>query len=173
MSDLRFRPRFRIETDMSCEEVEGKIRDKLRFENPEKYPSTFVKGHYILRINDAKKHFWSPQLDISIREDDEFDFTVIRCLLAPAPVVWTMFMFLYALAGFGALVGLMIASSQYSLDKNMWGLWLAGGSLIFGVLLYIFAQFGKSLSADEMRQLKSFLLSINFPKSAKAENIAV
>lgn len=119
--------------------------------------STFVKGHFIIRIHESKRHFWSPQMDISIRKDDESDDTVVRCLLAPAPVVWTMFMFFYALAGFGALVGFMIASSQYSLDKDMWGLWMAGGSAIFGVLLFVFAQFGKRLSHDEMRLFKSFI----------------
>jgi uncharacterized membrane protein len=96
-------------------------------------------------------------MDISIRPDEDSGVTVIRCLLAPAPVVWTMFMFFYALAGFGALVGFMIASSQYSLDKDMWGLWMAGGSLVVGLVLFVFAQFGKRLSYEEMKLFKRFI----------------
>lgn len=169
MSDLTFRPRFRIETTLSCEEVEQLIANKLESENPEAFGSTYTKEHFIIRIHPSKKHFWSPQMDISVREDDDdVNVTVIRCLLAPAPVVWTMFMFFYALTGFGALVGFMIASSQYSLEKDMWGLWMGIGFILFGVALYLFAQFGKSLSRDEMHKMKAFIAEMNLPP-AKTE----
>lgn len=163
MSDLSFRPRFRFSTSLSCEEVEKLILQKLKENNPDGYESSIVQGHFILRISEKKRHFWSPQMDISVRPDDDTGETVVRCLLAPAPVVWTMFMFFYALTGFGALVGLMIASSQYSLDKEMWGFWLAGGSVVAGLLLFIFAQFGKSLSEDEMKQMKAFISEMDIP----------
>jgi len=161
MSDLAFRPRFRFESELSCEEVETRIRNRLLSANPACFMSTFVKGHFILKTHESKRHFWSPQMDISIREDDDSGATVIRCLMAPAPVVWTMFMFFYALAGFGALVGFMIASSQYSLDKEMWGLWMALGSIVFGLALFVFAQFGKRLSHDEMKAFKKFIDEID------------
>lgn len=163
MSELTFRPRFRIETSLSCEEVEDLIDSKLKSDNPEGFGSSHIKGHIILSIHPAKKHFWSPQMDISIRDDDEENHTVIRCLLAPAPVVWTMFMFLYALTGFGVLIGFMIASSQYSLDKEMWGIWLAVGSLMLGVALFLVAQGGQKLSKEEMYSLRHFIVDLNFP----------
>jgi hypothetical protein len=150
------------------EEVEAKILQKLEDNNPEQFGSTYTKGHFTLRIHPQKRHFWSPQMDISVREDDDEDFTVIRCLLAPAPVVWTMFMFLYALAGFGALVSFMIASSQYSLDKDMWGIWMGVGALVFGIVLYLVAQSGKRLSSDEMHALKNFIQELNFQSVNKS-----
>lgn len=169
MSDLTFRPRFRIETSLSCEETEALIDSKLKSDNPEGFGSSHIKGHIILSIHPSKKHFWSPQMDISVRKDDEEDHTVIRCLLAPAPVVWTMFMFFYALTGFGALVGLMIASSQYSLDKDMWGLWVAVGSMVLGVVLFLVAQGGQKLSKDEMYRLRHFVMDLNFPLVQSAD----
>lgn len=172
MSDLSFRPRFRIETSLPVEEVEAQILNKLKNENPQGFGSTFTKGHFTLTIHPEKRHFWSPQMDISVREDDDEDFTVVRCLLAPAPVVWTMFMFLYALAGFGALVSFMIASSQYSLNKDMWGIWLGFGSIVFGVVLYLIAQSGKRLSKDEMRALKDFIVQLNFQPVEKEKAFA-
>jgi hypothetical protein len=163
MSDLTFRPRFRIETSLSCEEVESLVHSKLESDNPESIGSTFTKGHFILRIHPSKKHFWSPQMDISIQKYDYADHTVIRCLLAPAPVVWTRFMFFYALTGFGALVGFMSASSQYSLDKDMWGLLMALGSLALGLALFLIAQGGQKLSKDEMYKLRHFIVDLKFP----------
>ncbi len=163
MSDLTFRPRFRIETSLPWDEAEALIDSKLKSDNPEGFGSSHIKGHIILSIHSSKRHFWSPQMDISIRKDDEEDHTVIRCLLAPAPVVWTMFMFFYALTGFGALVGFMIASSQYSLDKEMWGLWMALGSVAIGIILFLIAQGGQKLSKDEMYRLRHFIVDLNFP----------
>jgi len=169
MSELTFRPRFRIETSLSCQEVEELIDTKLKSDNPESFGSSHIKGHIILSIHPSKKHFWSPQMDISIREDDdEPGVTIIRCLLAPAPVVWTMFMFFYALAGFGALVGFMIASSQYSLDKDMWGIWMGCGFLLLGIVLFMVAQGGKKLSKEEMYTLRHFILDLNFPQVNEA-----
>jgi hypothetical protein len=163
MSDLTFRPRFRIETSLPCDEAEALIDTKLKSDNPEGFGSSHIKGHIILSIHASKRHFWSPQMDISIRKDDDEDHTVIRCLLAPAPVVWTMFMFFYALTGFGALVGFMIASSQYSLDKDMWGLWMALGSVALGIVLFLIAQGGQKLSKEEMYSLRHFIVDLNFP----------
>ncbi len=133
------------------------LMQKLREANAEGYESTISKGHMVLSIPAEKRHYWSPQLDISFSENEDQEGTLIRCLLAPAPAVWTMFMFFYALAGFVLLVGLMIAGSQYTLDKNLWGLWLAAGAMIVGVILFLIAQVGKSLSRAEMEELKKFI----------------
>lgn len=79
-------------------------------------------------------------MDISTCKDEDEDHNIMSCFLAPAPVVWTMFTFFYALAGFAALVGFMFALSQFSLDKEMWGLWMALGSLALGLALFLVAQ---------------------------------
>lgn len=161
MSDLDFRPRFRIRTSLSVEEAEELLLENLRRRNPEDFRSAIVKGHMVLSIAPEKKHFWSPQMDISIAPIEEGDAgypdTLIRCLTAPAPAVWTMFMFFYGFAGFAALVGLMIASSQYTLGYDLWGLWIAGGGLLLGAVLFAVAQTGKGLAKEEMRSMKRFV----------------
>ncbi|MCA1751444.1 MAG: hypothetical protein ABR572_12080 [Cryomorphaceae bacterium] len=161
MSDLDFRPRFRIRTSLSVEGAEKLILEKLRRHNPDDFRSAIVKGHVVLSISPEKKHFWSPQMDISIaateKGDEEYPGTLVRCLTAPAPAVWTMFMFFYGFAGFTVLAGLMIASSQYTLDYDLWGLWIAGGGALLGIALFAVAQTGKGLAKDEMRAMKRFV----------------
>ncbi len=164
ISDLNFRPRFRLHTSMDSQVVETVLRHKLHEANPEGFESACVKGHLVLRIPKENRHFWSPQMDISIAPNEDGPGSIIRCLPAPVPVVWTMFMFLYALAGFAALVGLMIASSQYTLGKELWGFWLAGGALLLGILLYVVAQFGKALSVEEMKLLRRFVVEEAWPE---------
>ncbi|MCA1764562.1 MAG: hypothetical protein LC664_16440 [Flavobacteriales bacterium] len=167
MSDLEFRPRFKIFTGHNPDESLHLISAKLKTGNPENYESELVKGHIVLRIHRSKKHFWSPQMDISIADDPETGRTLIRCLLAPAPVVWTMFMFFYALAGFSALVGSTIAMSQWSLKKDLWGLWVVGISLLLGITLFFIAQFGKGLAQVEMIALKDFITKIDWGKDCE------
>lgn len=163
-NQLNFRPRFRVDTSMDGTSVEHRLRQKAKELAGDTYESTCVKGHLVLRIPERRRHFWSPQLDISITEAEGGSGSTIRCLLAPAPVVWTMFMFFYALSGFAATVGLMIGSSQYSLDKNPWGFWLAAGAVILGLALYVIAQFGKMLGSEEMQQLSLFVLEEDWPE---------
>lgn len=169
MSDLEFRPRFKIYTTQIPEKSVEMISTKLKNENPDKFESAMVKGHIVLSVCRSKKHFWSPQMDISIAEDSDSENTLVRCLLAPAPVVWTMFMFLYALAGFGALVGSTIAMSQWSLKKDLWGLWVVGVSVALGLSLFFIAQFGKGLARDEMIAFRDFILKIDWGKESRVE----
>jgi predicted peroxiredoxin len=57
----------------------------------------------------------------------------------------------------------MVASSQYSLDKDMWGLLMALGSLALGLALFLIAQGGQKLSKDEMYKLRHFIVDLKFP----------
>ena len=171
MSELDFRPRFRIYLTLATEEAEEALLARLRKNNPDNFQSAIVKGHMVLSKDPEKKHFWSPQMDISIAPTEEGDegypATIVRCLTAPAPAVWTLFMFIYGFAGFALLVGLMIASSQYTLGYDLWGLWIAGGGALMGLVLFAIAQTGKGLAKDEMRSMKRFV-DAAFPANVRA-----
>ncbi len=161
MSELDFRPRFRIYTALGVEEAEQILLEQLRLRNPEGFRSTIVKGHMVIHIAESKRHFWSPQMDVSIaateEEDEHHPATMVRCLTAPAPAVWTMFMFFYGFAGFALLVGLIVASSQYTLGYEPWALWIAAFGLVLGLAMFLVAQVGKGLAKDEMRKMKTFV----------------
>lgn len=159
MSELKFRPRFKIETALTPEEAESRI--KLRFNSPHNFESSFVKGHYILRIPANRRRYWSPQMDISVYYDDYSETTQVRCLMAPAPAVWTMFMFFYGFAGFGVLFGLIIGSSQYTLQKHPWGFWMAAICFVVMAVLFVIAQFGKRISRPEMQEFRNFIDGVN------------
>lgn len=164
MSDIKFRPRFRIETSLSEGEIADIVKKKLSEDNPNKFESIIIKDHLILKINMKDRHFWSPQMDISLGPNYDEEGTLIRCLLAPQPSVWTMFMFFYTISGFGGFIGLMLGMSQWTLEREMWGFWLTLISIILGVILFFVAQFGKGISKDEMKLLKSFFTDIDWPQ---------
>ena len=160
MSEFKFRPRFKIETQLTTEQAEEKII--ARFKAPHNFVTSQVKGHYIVQFPEQIRQYWSPQMDISVYYDEYTETTQIRCLLAPAPTVWTMFIFLYSFAGFGIMFGLIIGSSQYTLDQDPLGFWMALGSFIVMAALFAIAQFGKRITIEEMRDLRDFIYEIDW-----------
>lgn len=156
MSDLKFRPRFQLFFKSEEAALIHQIKDNLLHQNPEAFLGKVKHSHFTIWINPSKKHFWSPVLDISF-EKMEDNQTQMRCLLAPTPTVWTLFMFCYFITIFSAFIGLMIGSSQMMLGHDTWGFYLAGMAAILSVSFFLIAQYGKKLAAEEMQLLKAFI----------------
>jgi hypothetical protein len=161
MSELDLRPRFRLEVNNTENEVVDIVKNKLKYDNPHHFESTIVEGHLILRISKEKRHYWSPQMDISLQTQEDGG-TLIRCLLAPEASVWTMFMFFYAATGFMAFVGLMMGMSQWTLQRDMWGFYIFLAGIVLGLIVYAIAQFGKGISRSDLKILKAFFTEINW-----------
>jgi hypothetical protein len=164
MPSSTFRPYFRIETTLPPDEAQYALIAALKERNPYRFQSAIVKKHIVLSMHKSIRRFWSPQLDISISKDDggETEYTLIRCLLGPASQVWTLFMFFYGFAGFALLVGLMIASTQYTLNYEMWGLYIALFGVVLGAAMFITAQVGKGIARAEMLLMKEFVESVKW-----------
>ncbi|GAB5539918.1 MAG: hypothetical protein Salg2KO_20210 [Salibacteraceae bacterium] len=159
MSDtFEFRPRYKFHSDLTIEEVSTRILDHS--------PSTeshigvkTVQGHLVLKFTADVSHFWTPHMDVNLEIDPDHEDkkVLVRCLIAPAPTVWTMFMFAYGLFGFACFVGLTLSMSQWTLEKPIWGFWILLAGLIGIGLMYFTSYEGKKLSRNEMIQLKQFV----------------
>ena len=149
MTDLSIRPRFKLETSLTESQIKQLFDDQLKNNNTHGFIGSMK------HVPKNKKHFWSPQLDVSfISEENK---TILNCLITPEPGIWTFFMFVYILSGFGTLIGLMIGTSQYSLDKETWGYWIAIASALLGIIFYIVAQTGKHLALDNRKAFYYFI----------------
>lgn len=156
MSNVNFRPRFKFESPMSMPELVDKIKRQLQTNNPVGFKSKILRYHLVIRYPQNKTHFWSPQLDINLEEQED-GLTLVRCLFGPAPTVWTFFMFLYSVCGLLVILGLMIGFSQQTLNQTTWAYWLAAAGGIGSLILFLAAQEGKKLANHEMVELKVFL----------------
>jgi len=154
MSELALRPRFQKTLDASPQAVLDHFESFLNSDS-ETAVGTIVQHHIMIRIPDADLHYWSPQLDLEL-EEDENNGTHIRGLVGPSSSVWTKFVFLYFAGGSAALTGAVIALSQWTLHKPMWGLWIFMLCLALLVGTYIMGQTGKRLAHDQTMQLKYF-----------------
>ncbi len=153
MSSFNIRPRFKHLIHNNQENVEKAINDAL-----EKAKDTCIadslSGHINIKIPAAERHFWSPQLNLTTEQTE--DGTVIRGLYGPNPTVWGIFFFGYVSLGL-LFMGLgMWGLTRYNLGLNSEILWslpvLAGCALV----LYLIAQFGQKIGADQMYRLHHF-----------------
>jgi hypothetical protein len=150
----RIRPRIYIETPLTPEEINLRIRKSLR-ENSRLCSGSSTKGYATIYPTEEAQHFWSPQLTITL--DTESDTTRVRGLYGPKPSVWTMFVFFYSAIGFAAMIISMIGLSYLSLGKPATILWLVPVLIIIFMTLYLVAYFGQRLGHKQMTKLHRFL----------------
>lgn len=150
----RVRPRFHVETKMSQKDLTDRINSRLQQE--EASCRGFVKnGHGRLYIPVEEQHYWSPQVTISIEEND--DGCIFRGTYGPRPAVWTMFVFFYAAIAFATAIIGMIGLSYLTLEKPATILWAVPALIVLFLSLYLVAYSGKKMGYEQMVTLHKFI----------------
>lgn len=155
MSSFKIRPRFRQEFESTPEQIIALFKDRV--ENDNEFCScraTFSGNHIILKIPREEQHYWSPQLSLTIEESETG--SNIRGLFGPPPSVWTMFAFGYFALGIAFIITAIIGLSFQALHKPTWMFWLLPVYLVVALVLYIIAQFGQKLGAEQTFTLHHF-----------------
>lgn len=150
----KVRPRFKIETDWREEDLSNKIKVCLKNEGT-KVTGEIKHGHAIISLPKNEQHYWSPQLTLSLENTEEG--CTLRGLFGPRPVVWTMFVFFYAIIAFATLIIGIVGTSFLSLDKPATILWALPVLLIVFLSLYLVSFFGKKLGEEQMVTLHKFI----------------
>ena len=147
-----FRPRFKFVLDLDSSQISERLSQYTK-EN-EGISLTKSYNHFILSHGRELRHYWSPFLDISVEQEVEKGPSLVRCLIGPAPNICTMFMFIYGFFGFIGFVGLTLSMSQWTLKKELWGLWLPPVALGGILIMYLVSAQGRKLAKDDMMDLK-------------------
>ncbi|MEM9391458.1 MAG: hypothetical protein AAGA02_13345 [Bacteroidota bacterium] len=153
MSSLNIRPRFKKVSDLSEKELESLLRQALS-EKDSKCTGYVSSGYSTIKIPVKERHFWSPQLTISFEETE--GQTKISGLYGPNPTVWAVFFFGYVALGIAGLFILVIGFSRISLGMDSGILWAIPILLIMAAVLYVIAQAGQKIGAEQMYTLHHF-----------------
>lgn len=162
MSSFKVRPRFRHVLTVTPDEFEESIRSDLKKEDSD-YVGVVIPGYIVLKTNPEERHFWSPQLSLSFDEHEEGG-TLVRGLYGPNPTVWAIFFFGYVALGLGSLFIAIMGLSNVALGQPAPVLWILPGLAIAAAGLYLFAQFGQKLGADQMYHLHSYYENLTHQK---------
>ena len=152
MSSFKIRPRFKHaitanQADFEHTLIEGlKKNEFLSFQH--------LPGHLTIKLDPEKRHFWSPQLSLSLEQEE--DTVIIRGLYGPNPTLWAVFFFGYVIIGLMALFVGMWGLAKWMLGQDYMILWLLPVMGVFAVALYISAQIGQKLGAQQMFDIHHF-----------------
>ncbi len=106
-SIAHIRPRFKIIIPHKKEDIMKRLYVLLE-NSPKEVVGKIIDNHIILDIVEEEMHYWSPQLNFRVEQDElDHNCSVVSGLIGPRPSVWTMFMFIYFSIG---LIGFIVSS---------------------------------------------------------------
>lgn len=157
MAQPRMRPRFAIELVCTIEDVMSELRGQLP-DNVRGLEGVFSKRHGVLRFPEERRHFWSPQLSLTVESIDEDEHrTRVRGVFSPHPQVWTAFVFVYLTLFVLGFFGLMYGFAQLGLGHRPDALLVPAVTSVLGAGVYAASFVGQGLGAEEMYHLRASL----------------
>ena len=156
MSSLRIRPRFKEELPLSADDFLQTLKDAI--DSNAEFTGLVSEHYCVLKISPDQQHYWSPQLTLSLdkAEEQPEDRLRVRGLYGPRQSVWAVFFMSYAALGVLALFVGVIGLSRIMLDKPAPILWSIPVMAGLALILYLVAQAGQKVGADQMFRLHHF-----------------
>ena len=155
LDKIRSRPRFKLYTEISKEELAKDLQAFLRAHSDEFY-GNINKEVATIQVKTEVDHYWKPNLALRIENDDEK--TLIRGIFGPSSSIWTFFMFLYFLFSvcWMTFITMFFVEKQINSHEFPWSL-SASFVMLAGILLtYIASRIGQKKAKTEMQQLRQF-----------------
>ncbi|MBQ0148803.1 MAG: hypothetical protein KBS93_10290 [Flavobacteriaceae bacterium] len=160
IKSLRSRPRFKVYTKASKEELITLIQKHLQI-------SSHTIGGYankefaMVRLRKEKDKYWAPQLQIRWEEDeDNPENIVVRGIIGPKPNIWTMFMFFYGLSGALIITLGSYAVSEYYVTGSSYWIWCIPFAILLALTTYISAKIGQNIAKEHLSILNNFVNDI-------------
>ena len=150
------RPRFKLKSSLGPDEVFEKI--KAHIEKDKTITGRVVDHYAIIGIPGEDIHYWSPELQIRAEVDEENpEFSIVRCLVGPRQTVWAMFSFFYAAIIIVSTFGGMYGLSRIQLGHSSNFVWFFPIGLLVFSSIYLTAKLGQKSGRDQMLHLVSFV----------------
>lgn len=149
MTSFRIRPRFRKVVNVPLHVLKDDLIRELAIST--KCVVKDTDNHIVVQVPVNERHYWSPQLGLSLEEEDEG--TLIRGLYGPTPNVWALFAFGYGALSVLGLFHLIVGFSMWQMGKGTLPLWSLGLEVFLALSLYIAAQMGQKKGAEQLYTL--------------------
>lgn len=156
-SDIHLRPRFKMNFNENQDTIISKFKENLE-KGDCKYCSKIVDGHIIIDVPAEENHFWSPQLNIEI-ENNNSEKTIVKGLFGPKPQVWTLFMFFHFAVACAFIGFSVMAYVQYTLKEDYkMALMVVIGLPILWIIMYFLGRIGRRKGHKQMDELYGFMM---------------
>jgi hypothetical protein len=147
MSSFRLRPRFSHVIDLGLDAArELIVNTALKHSNRCSVKS--FPGYVSLHVLEEDSHYWSPRLSLSLEYVSDNSTRVIGTY-GPHTDVWSAFLYGYMLIGLIGIFSGLLGVCQFWLKMPAWGLWVAFLMLLICIGMYLLAQFGQKIGAQQ------------------------
>lgn len=171
MTTIDIRPRFRQTFEVPPEQLMQQFQILLdQAEAPVVGRVSKVIKQIILKVPQDERHYWSPQLSLSL---DEFGSgSEIRGLFGPRSSVWLMFIFFYAVLGIISLFIGITGGAQASLGQEAPVLWVIPICAVIALILFLVAKAGERLGREQMHILyDAYQAALRIPIPKEKEEV--
>lgn len=151
MSSFGIRPCFSHVLDLSVENAREQIVEQVQSE-PGRCEVKSFPGFVCLRIPEQERHFWSPRLNLSL-DATEDGKTRVQGTYGPNANMWGLFLYGFLAVGTLSLFSGILGFCQWKIGHQPWGLWIFFAIMALGLALYVLAQFGQKLGAQQTFRL--------------------
>lgn len=154
MSVAQMRPTFLLRARQNTTDVMQCVRLGLA-DSSHGYECQFTSHHVIVSLPPAERHFWSPWMNLEIREVE--DTSEVFGRFSPHPSIWTAFMFSYL--GIAVLIffASMFGVSQQLAGQTPWAYFVIPCGLLIAAGLWFASKAGQRLAQVEMEQMRSVI----------------
>lgn len=154
---IAMRPSLELTVEWGAEQVIERLREEAAAPGCICRVEVFYGDQVELRIKREHHHTWSPQVVLSLEEQQD-GTTTLRGKFGPDGQIWTMFMAGYASAGMLALGGGVVLSSQMMLKgQTRWGAWLMLVGIALAIVVYLLARVGQQLASPQTEQIDALI----------------
>jgi hypothetical protein len=147
MSSFRLRPGFSHVLDRGVDSARDLIVEGARG-HADRCEVRSFPGYVCLHVLERDGHFWSPRLSLSLELEMD-GRTRVTGTYGPNTNVWSAFLYGYMLVGSAGLFSGLLGLCQWWLKMTPWGLWIFGLMLIIAAGMYVFAQMGQKIGAQQ------------------------
>lgn len=154
---LRLRPRFDVLVKDAPAEAMARLEKALEAEGSPVSGNAFTL-QYELEVTEHDRHTWSPFLNLLLEEGD--DGTHLRGRFGPNASVWTMFVAAYTVLGLSGGIGLIVASSQWSIQQPATGLYVTVLTALLAVVVYVVGKVGEKLAQEDMERIRAYVETV-------------
>lgn len=139
---------------MSSSEYMGKLQKAI--DSSGNFTGLVSENYAVIKIPPTERHYWSPQLTLTIEPYGHKKVIFVRGLYGPKPSVWAAFFMSYAALGVISLFVGVYGLSQIMLEKPAPILWVIPALGGVALILYLIAQAGQKVGAEQMFRIHHF-----------------
>jgi len=151
---LRLRPRLRLTTTLSPDEVVQRLQNLLP-EHSDRLAGKIYDHFVILHMKESRQHFGSPQLTFEVASQPAG--SELKGLFMPMPTIWTGFMAVYATILLGGFCAACYGYAQLQMRQAPHAWWGILITLVLLVTVHLIACIGQWRGRDQIQELQQFV----------------